>query len=104
MDLLLPSILTIDGRGADLRHLLANIAGFAVIERATSVKAQTFRSTSEVESLWDIMCTRMINLITDTVSKIGNSKILLLVKEMIELFMYTVQVPMILRFIDFVEL
>ena len=104
MDLLLPATLNIDENGSELRNLLANITGFAVIERATSIKAQTFRSQSEVEALWDLMCVRVIHLVTDTVSKIVDSKLLLLVKDLIELFMHTVQVHRFRRILTRVEL
>jgi exocyst complex component 6 len=96
MDLLLPTALNIDKNGSELRNLLANIAGFAVIERATSVKAQSFRSRTEIESLWEMMCVRVTDLVADTVSKIVDSKLLLLVKDLIELFMHTVLVSLLL--------
>jgi len=91
MDLLIPSSLNVDEHAIELQNLLANIAGFAIIERATSIKVQTFRSASEVESLWDVMCARVIDLITDTVAKIVDSKLLLSVKDTLALFMQTVQ-------------
>jgi len=92
MDLLIPASLNINEHTHELQDLLANIAGFAIIERATSVKVQTFRTASEVESLWEAMCARVIDLIADTVAKILDSKVLLSVRDALELFMQTVQV------------
>jgi exocyst complex component 6 len=92
MDLLLPSYINMSENGIYLRNLLAEIAGFSIIERATAANTQDFRSTSEIEELWDIMCARVIDLITDTVEKIGDPKILLMVKESVSLFMQTIQV------------
>ena len=96
MDLLLPSSLIIDEHGTQLHDLLANITGYAVIERITVSKAQSFRSKPEIEAIWDTMCSRLINLLTDTVTKVVDPKPLLLIKELIELFLQTVQVKILL--------
>jgi exocyst complex component 6 len=92
MDLLLPATLNLNDDGQSLRDLLANITGFAIIERATASKTQNFRSVSEIEGLWDIMCTRLINLISDTVANINEPRLLLSVKSSVMLFMQTIQV------------
>jgi hypothetical protein len=92
MDLLLPSYIHLDESGSYLHNLLAEITGYSIIERATAAKTQDFRSVSEIEELWDIMCARVIDLITDTVNKINDPKVLLTVKESVTLFMQTIQV------------
>jgi exocyst complex component 6 len=92
MDLLLPPSLVIDEQGTQLRDLLASLTGFAVIEHETFGKAPNLRSRSGIDALWDVMCSRLINLITDAVAKVSDSRPLLLVKELIDLFMQTVQV------------
>ena len=92
MDLLLPASLNLDDDGQYLRDLLANITGFAIIERATTSKTQNFRSVSEIEELWDIMCMRVIDLITEAVAHIKEPRVLLSVKSSVMLFMQTIQV------------
>jgi len=92
MDLLLPSYLNLDDNGKQLHDLLADITGFSILERATAKKTMDFRSVSEIEGLWDIMCDRVIDLITETVEKIKDPKVLLRVKESVTIFMHTIQV------------
>lgn len=92
MDLLLPSYLNLDDNGKHLHDLLADVAGFAIIERGTSAKTQNFRSLSDIDGLWDVMSARVIDLITDTVGKITEPRILLMVKDSIMLFMQAIQV------------
>jgi len=92
MDLLLPSSIKLDDDGGFLRHLLANITGFAILERATAGRTQNFRSVSEIEGLWDILCARVIDLITETVARVNEPRILLAVKDSVMLFMQTIKV------------
>ncbi len=92
MDLLLPSSIILDENGTQLYNLLADITGFAILERATASRTQEFRSASEIEGLWDLMCAQVIDLITDAVAKINNPKVLLNVKESVTLFMQTINV------------
>jgi hypothetical protein len=91
MDLLLPSSINLDDDGQYLRDLLANITGFAILERATASKTQNFRSVSEIEGLWDFMCMRVIDLITEAVANIKEPRVLLSVKSSVMLFMQTIQ-------------
>jgi hypothetical protein len=93
MDLLLPSNLTADDDGTALRNLLANITGFSVIERTTTIKTYNFRTPSQIEALWDSLCARVIDLLTDTVAKITEPRLLLVIKDSVMLFMQTIQVP-----------
>ena len=92
MDLLLPSSLNLDEHGQNLRDLLADITGFSIIERATAARTRDFRAPSEIETLWEVSCARVIDLITDTVARINEPRILLTVKESVMLFMQTIQV------------
>lgn len=92
MDLLLPSYLNLDDDGVQLHDLLASITGFSIIERATTAKLPDFRSVSQIEGLWDLMCAQVIDLITDTVSKINDPRVLLNVKDSVTLFMQAIQV------------
>jgi hypothetical protein len=92
MDLLLPPTLTTDDDGVALRNLLANIAGFSAIERTTTIKTYNFRTPSQIEALWDVLCARVIDLLTDTVAKITEPRLLLGIKDSVMLFMQTIQV------------
>jgi hypothetical protein len=92
MDLLLPAYVHLDEEGVPLHDLLAEVTGFCIIERATSAKLPDFRSVSQIEGLWDLMCTQVIDLISDAVSKINDPKVLLTVKDSVTLFMQTIQV------------
>lgn len=96
MDLLLPSYLNLDDDGRCLRDLLADIAGFSIIERSTVARTHNFRSVSEIEVLWDILCARVIDLITETVTRITEPRVLLSVKDSVTLFMQTIQVYLVL--------
>jgi len=96
MDLLLPSYLNLDDDGRHLRNFLANIAGFSIIERSTAAKTHDFRSVSEIEALWDMLCARVIDLITETVTKISEPRVLLTLKDSVTLFMQTMQVRKVL--------
>jgi hypothetical protein len=100
MDLLLPSYLNLED-GRCLRDLLADITGFSIIERSTAARAYNFRSTSEIEALWDLLCTRLIDLITETVARINEPRLLLLVKDSVMLFMQTIQVQFLYQFFSF---
>ena len=92
MDLLLPSSLSADDDGTALRNLLANITGFSVIERTTTIKTYNFRTSSQIEALWDVLCARVIDLLTETVAKITEPRLLLIIKDSVMLFMQTIQV------------
>ena len=92
MDLLLPSYLNLDDNGRHLRNLLADITGFSIIERSTTARTHDFRSVSEIEALWDMLCARVIDLITETVTKISEPRVLLTLKDSVTLFMQTMQV------------
>jgi len=96
MDLLLPGSINLDDDGQYLRDLLANITGFAILERATASKTQNFRSVSEIEGLWDFMCMRVIDLITEAVANIKEPRVLLSVKSSVMLFMQTIQVHLLI--------
>ena len=95
MDLLLPSHLSLDDNGRYLRDLLADITGFSIIERATAAKTHNFRAVSEIEGLWEILCARVIDLITETVATIKEPRVILSVKDSVMLFMQTIQVSLV---------
>ena len=92
MDLLLPSYLPLDDGGRYIHDLLTDVAGFAIIEWATAARIPNFRTAAEIEALWDILCARVIDLITESVSRVTEPSILLSVKDSVLLFLQTIQV------------
>ena len=97
MDLLLPSHLNLDDDVTCLRDLLSDITGFSIIERATAARTHNFRAVSEIEGLWDVLCARVIDLITETIATIKEPRVLLSVKDSVMLFMQTIQVSLVPR-------
>lgn len=89
-DLLLQnSISLVDEELGDLHTLLEDIAGFAIMERATMKKVPDLRSTSDVEELWDSLCQTAISLISKALSAIDNAEHLLKIKNLISVFIQT---------------
>ena len=92
MNLLLPPEVKLDDDGQFLRNLLANVTGFALIERATSVRTHNFRLVSDIEALWELMCSRVIDLVAEAVGKLTEPRLMLAVKDAMTLFSQTIQV------------
>jgi exocyst complex component 6 len=89
-DLLLPSTISlIDDDLANLHTLLEDIAGFAIVERATMKRIPDLRSTVDVEELWDSLCQTAVSLIGKALPAVDNAEHLLKVKNLIALFMQT---------------
>ncbi|KIW75842.1 hypothetical protein Z517_10587 [Fonsecaea pedrosoi CBS 271.37] len=89
-DLLLSnSISLVDDEMGDLHTLLEDIAGFAIMERATMKKVPDLRSTTEVEELWDSLCQTAISLMSKALSAVDNAEHLLKIKNLISLFIQT---------------
>ena len=89
-DLLLPSSITlIEAEGATLNELLEGIAGFAIVEKATMMKAPELRSAVDVDELWDSMCQQAIVLISKALHQVTNAELLLKIKGVIALFIQT---------------
>lgn len=89
-DLLLPpSISLVDEEIANLHTLLEDMAGFAIVERATMKRAPELRSTVDVDELWDSICQSAISLIGKALPDVDNAEQLLKVKNLIALFIQT---------------
>lgn len=89
-ELLLPASITLkDEDLADLHTLLEDIAGFAIMERATMKRVPDLRSPTEVEELWDSLCQTAISLISQGLPLVDNAEHLLKIKNLISLFMET---------------
>ncbi|KAL9107566.1 MAG: hypothetical protein Q9227_007566 [Pyrenula ochraceoflavens] len=76
---------------ADLHTLLENVAGFAIVEKVTMKKAPELRTRNEVDEIWDSLCQGAIGLITRTLQQIDNAENLLKVKNLVALFIQTMQ-------------
>jgi exocyst complex component 6 len=89
-DLLLQnSISLVDEEMGDLHTLLEDIAGFAIMERATMKKVPDLRSLSDVEELWDSLCQTAISLMSKALSAVDNAEHLLKIKNLVSLFIQT---------------
>ncbi|KAF7505788.1 hypothetical protein GJ744_000459 [Endocarpon pusillum] len=89
-ELLLPaSISLVDEDMANLHTLLEDMAGFAIVERATMKRAPDLRSSIDVEELWDSLCQTAISLIGKALPDVDNAEQLLKVKNLIALFIQT---------------
>ncbi|KAL6231467.1 hypothetical protein BDW75DRAFT_220204 [Aspergillus navahoensis] len=89
-ELLIPgSVTLVDDDGASLHNLLEEMAGFAIVERATMKKVPDLRYPVDVEELWDSMCHTAVGLISTALHEVDNAESLLKIKNLIALFMQT---------------
>lgn len=78
---------------SSLAGLLEQIAGFAILERATVRKTAMFRTDADVDILWDSMCTKAITIMTPAiVNGVQNADTLLKIKNILALFIQTMDV------------
>ncbi|KAJ5246935.1 hypothetical protein N7468_001918 [Penicillium chermesinum] len=89
-DLLIPlSITLIDEDGASLHNLLEEMAGFAIVERATMKRVPDLRSSVDIDELWDSMCQAAVGVIAKALHEVDNAESILKIKNLIALFMQT---------------
>ncbi|KAF2841718.1 exocyst complex subunit Sec15-like protein [Patellaria atrata CBS 101060] len=89
-ELLIPSSINLlEEEDADLSRILEDIAGFAIIERATMNRTDSLRSNADVEELWDSMCHSAVTLISGALHTVDSDEKLLQIKGRISLFMQT---------------
>lgn len=92
-ELLMPSSLSFTNEDiGSLNQLLEGIAGFALLEKATMRKTGNFRSPADVDELWDSMCKKAISIITPALENITTADTLLKVKNVLALFIQTMDV------------
>jgi hypothetical protein len=92
-ELLIPASVTlVDDDGASLHNLLEEMAGFAIVERATMKKVPDLRYPVDVDELWDSMCHTAVGLISTALQEVDNAESLLKTKNLIALFMQTMNV------------
>ncbi len=90
-ELLMPTSLSLSNEDiASLNHLLEEIAGFAILERSTMKKTMNFRSAVDVDELWNSMCQKAISIMTPALNKITVADTLLKIKNVLALFIQTV--------------
>ncbi|KAF2205135.1 exocyst complex subunit Sec15-like protein [Delitschia confertaspora ATCC 74209] len=91
-ELIIPQSLNLlDEDCGGLSSLLEDIAGFAIIEKATMSKTHNFRQLIDVDELWDSMCHSSITLITNSLHTVDNDELLLKIKGRVSLFMLTME-------------
>ncbi|PKY06907.1 exocyst complex component Sec15 [Aspergillus campestris IBT 28561] len=104
-ELLVPASITlIDEDGASLHNLLEEMAGFAIVERSTMKRIPDLRSSIDVDELWDSLCQTAVHLISQTLHEVDNAESILKIKNLIALFMQTMnawdfQVPIFDNFL-----
>lgn len=99
-----------NGNDDGLKELLENIAGFAIVEKATMQCAPAVRSSfdvwfyphsqvsccplthGQVEEMWDQMCETAIRIISKSLHEVNDPQLLFAIKEDIALFMQTMEV------------
>ncbi|THC91104.1 hypothetical protein EYZ11_009434 [Aspergillus tanneri] len=92
-ELLTPSSISLmDDDNAGLHNLLEEMAGFAIVERSTMKRVPDLRSPVDVEELWDSLCQTAVGLISNALSEVDNAESLLRIKNLIALFMQTMNV------------
>ncbi|KAJ6109779.1 hypothetical protein N7486_002014 [Penicillium sp. IBT 16267x] len=84
-----PSITLIDEDGASLHNLLEEMAGFAIVERATMKRVPDLRSSVDIDELWDSMCQAAVGVISKALPEVDNAENILKIKNLIALFMQT---------------
>lgn len=94
-DLLVPTSITIqEDDTSPINQLLEGMAGFAIVERATVRKAGNFRSAADVDELWSSLSKKAIQAINPAIEKITVSGTLLKIKNVVALFIQTMDVGM----------
>lgn len=92
-ELLMPSSLSFTNEDiGSLNQLLEGIAGFSLLEKATMRKTGNFRSATDVDELWDSMCKKAIAIMTPALEGITVADTLLKVKNILALFIQTMDV------------
>ncbi|KAJ2895915.1 hypothetical protein MKZ38_006033 [Zalerion maritima] len=91
-DLLIPRTVNLDlDAEQSLSSLLEGIAGFAIIEKATMRRVPNLRTTIDVDTLWESMCSSAIELTERALEEIVNAEELLKIKTIIALFIQTME-------------
>lgn len=80
-----------DPEESSLSELLEGIAGFAIIERATTKRAPGLRSAADVDELWSSMCQSALAKVSKALTDVNNAELLLKIKTVIALFIQTME-------------
>ncbi|GLI82037.1 Rab GTPase-binding exocyst subunit S15 [Penicillium ochrochloron] len=92
-DLLLPASVTlVDEDGASLHNMLEEMAGFAIVERATMKRVPDLRSSVDIDELWDSSCQAAVGVIAKALHEVDNAESILKTKNLIALFMQTMNI------------
>ena len=91
-DLLIPKKVSLKMDDEDsLSSLLEGIAGFAIIEKATMRRVPDLRTTIDVDTLWESLCTSAIHLTEKALEDVTEAETLLRIKTIIALFIQTME-------------
>ncbi|KTW27352.1 hypothetical protein T552_02332 [Pneumocystis carinii B80] len=91
-DLLIPYSMVIQNKDLSaIRLLLHDIAGFVIIEKKTLVKINALRSKEEIDSLWDSLCDKLIENISNSIKDVEDLQLIQDIKSLILLFIQTIE-------------
>lgn len=91
-DLLVPRHISLEmNEENSLSSLLEGIAGFAIVEKATMRCVPGLRTTIDVDTLWESLCSSAIQLIKHELDSISDAEVLLKIKTIIALFIQTIE-------------
>ncbi|KAG5438710.1 hypothetical protein PCANB_002430 [Pneumocystis canis] len=91
-DLLVPHSLIIQNRDiSPVYRLLQDIAGFVIIEKKSLNKIDTLRSVEEIDSLWDSLCDKLIESISNSIKNLDDPQLIQDIKSVILLFIQTIE-------------
>lgn len=91
-DLLIPYSMVIQNKDMSaIRSLLQDIAGFVIIEKKTLTKISALRSEEEIDSLWDSLCDKLIENISNSIKDVDDLQLIQDIKSLVLLFIQTIE-------------
>ncbi|EMR08718.1 hypothetical protein PNEG_02896 [Pneumocystis murina B123] len=91
-DLLIPYSIVIQNKDISaIRSLLQDISGFVIIEKKTLTKISALRSEEEIDSLWDSLCDKLIENISNSIKDVDDLQLIQDIKFLILLFIQTIE-------------
>ena len=76
---------------------MEGIAGFFIIEAIVMESTRDFRSRHQVEQLWEISTTKLLQIISDSLYECPDPDIILDIKQTVVSFIHTMEVNLIVK-------
>ncbi|KAG4304037.1 hypothetical protein PORY_002560 [Pneumocystis oryctolagi] len=91
-DLLIPHSIVIQNKNiSSIHRLLQDVAGFVIIEKKTLSKIDTLRSLEEVYSLWDSLCDKLVESISNSIKDVDDLMLIQDIKSVVLLFIQSIE-------------